>query len=89
MSRDVYIVVVGYIDGRFCEDSLASSKCLEMCILWLLDLQMVGSVKIAWLPVNVSRCVYCGCWYIDGRFCEDSLASSKCLEMCILWLLDV
>ena len=34
-------------------DSLASSKCLEMCILWLLDLQMVGSVKIAWLPVNV------------------------------------
>ena len=62
MSRDVYIVVVGYIDGRFCEDSLASSKCLEMCILWLLDLQMVGSVKIAWLPVNVLRCVYCGCW---------------------------
>ena len=58
MSRDVYIVVVGLIDGRFCEDSLASSKCLEMCILWLLDLQMVGSVKIAWLPVNVSRCVY-------------------------------
>ena len=77
MSRDVYIVVVGPIDGRFCEDSLASSKCLEICILWLLDLQMVGSVKIAWLPVNVSRCgsvkiawlpvyvsrcVYCGCW---------------------------
>ena len=62
MSQDVYIVVVGRIDGRFCEDSLASSKCLEMCILWLLDLQMVGSVKIAWLPVNVSRCVYCGCW---------------------------
>ena len=62
MSRDVYIVVVGYIDGRFCEDSLASSKCLEMCILWLLDLQMVGSVKIAWLPVNVLRCVHCGCW---------------------------
>ena len=52
---------------------------------------MVGSVKIAWLPVNVSRCVYCGCWTdgTDGRFCEDSLASSKCLEMCILWLLDV
>ena len=61
-DRDLYIVVVGRIDGRFCEDSLASSKCLEMCILWLLDLQMVGSVKIAWLPVNVSRCVYCGCW---------------------------
>ena len=38
MSRDVYIVVVGLTDGRFCEDSLASSKCLEMCILWLLDL---------------------------------------------------
>ena len=35
---------------------------------------MVGSVKIAWLLYIVV---------------EDSLASSKCLEMCILWLLDV
>ena len=47
----MYIVVVGRIDGRFCEDSLASSKCLEMCILWLLDVYG-GS------PVNVSRCVW-------------------------------